>query len=146
MRFLVDSNILLRFTQTSSSQNRAVSNAPIKLKSSKETLHIVPKNLIEFWGVCTRPLTNNGLGLSVPETQTEIIGLKKLFTFLDDTPNIFRRWERLVFVHKVLGKNVHDARLVAAMLEHNITHLLTLNVKDFKRFDEITVVDPAEVT
>jgi len=46
----------------------------------------------------------------------------------------------------VLGKNVHDARLVAAMLEHNITHLLTLNVKDFKRFDEITVVDPAEVT
>lgn len=145
MTFLVDSNILLRFTQTSSPQNRAVSNALIRLKSSGEALHIVPQNLIEFWGVCTRPVVNNGLGLSVPETQTEIIGLKKLFTFLDDTPGIFRRWERLVFVHKVLGKNVHDARLVAAMLEHNITHLLTSNVKDFKRFDDIAVVDPADV-
>ncbi|HSK74585.1 MAG TPA: hypothetical protein VK892_22995 [Pyrinomonadaceae bacterium] len=35
------------------------------------------------------------------------------------------------------GKNVHDARLTAAMIKHKISHLLTFNVKDFKRFVEI---------
>ena len=64
---------------------------------------------------------------------------------MGDTLNIFRRWEQLVDRYNVSGKNVHDARLVAAMLEHDISHLLTFNGKDFKRFDEITVVDPASV-
>ncbi|MDP5018828.1 MAG: hypothetical protein NWQ43_16260 [Dolichospermum sp.] len=40
---------------------------------------------------------------------------------------------------------MHDARLAAAMVAHNITHLLTFNVDDFKRFSEIVVVDPRSV-
>jgi predicted nucleic acid-binding protein len=44
-----------------------------------------------------------------------------------------------------MGKQVHDTRLVAAMLTHNITHLLTFNVDDFKRFADIVVVDPRSV-
>lgn len=45
-----------------------------------------------------------------------------------------------------MGKKVHDARLVAAMITHQITHLLTFNIDDFKRFSEIVVVDPRSVT
>jgi hypothetical protein len=37
---------------------------------------------------------------------------------------------------------VHDARLVAAMHVHGVTHLLTLNVRDFARYPGITVVHP----
>jgi predicted nucleic acid-binding protein len=46
----------------------------------------------------------------------------------------------------VLGKNAHDTRLVAAMLVHGVTHLLTFNVTDFSRFPGLTVLDPATVT
>ena len=41
---------------------------------------------------------------------------------------------------------VHDARLVAAMIVHGIPNLLTFNLPDFKRFTEITVISPEEVS
>jgi predicted nucleic acid-binding protein len=44
--------------------------------------------------------------------------------------------------HEASGKASHDARLVAAMKVHGITHVLTFNVDDFKRY-EISVLHPA---
>jgi hypothetical protein len=38
------------------------------------------------------------------------------------------------------GVQVHDTRLVAAMLVHGVRHIFTLNVADFSRYGEITVV------
>jgi len=38
-----------------------------------------------------------------------------------------------------------DTRLVALMVAHGITHLLTLNPTDFARYSEITAVTPQEI-
>jgi hypothetical protein len=54
-------------------------------------------------------------------------------------------WQRLVLEHDVRGIEVHNARLVAAMKMHGITHLLTLNFCDFLRYAHITVVHPLSV-
>jgi predicted nucleic acid-binding protein len=45
---------------------------------------------------------------------------------------------------RVSGVQVHDARLVAAMKTHGVTHILTFNVVDFQRYadEEIIAVDP----
>lgn len=41
------------------------------------------------------------------------------------------------------GKQVHDANLVATMLVHGVTRLLTFNAADFRRFGTlIEVVAP----
>ena len=53
---------------------------------------------------------------------------------------------RLVVAYSVVGVKVHDARLVAAMLVHGVTHLLTLNTNDFTRYSSITAVHPRTVT
>ena len=49
----------------------------------------------------------------------------------------------------VIGKQVHDARLVAVCHVHGVTHLLTFNVTHFTRLagfgPGLTVVDPAAV-
>jgi predicted nucleic acid-binding protein len=37
----------------------------------------------------------------------------------------------------------HDARLVAAMLRHGVTHLLTYSLTDFRRFATIQLIDPS---
>jgi hypothetical protein len=47
--------------------------------------------------------------------------------------------------YQVSGKQAHDARLVGAMLVHKLTHLLTFNDGDFKRFTDITVVNPQTI-
>jgi hypothetical protein len=44
-----------------------------------------------------------------------------------------------------LGKNAHDARLVAAMRVHGLTHLLTFNAQDFRRYPGINVVTPGDL-
>ncbi|WP_414585776.1 hypothetical protein [Scytonema sp. PCC 10023] len=68
-----------------------------------------------------------------------------LFGLFPDTPVILTVWENLVTKYQVMGKQAHDRRLVAAMISHEMTHLLTFNTVDFKRFSEITAVDPRTI-
>jgi predicted nucleic acid-binding protein len=83
--------------------------------------------------------------MDLTKVQTELARLKNDLTFLPDVPAIYLEWEGLVINHAVIGKNAHDTRIVAAMNIHGITHLLTFNGDDFKRFQGITVVAPDEV-
>jgi predicted nucleic acid-binding protein len=41
--------------------------------------------------------------------------------------------------------NVHDARLVAVCLVHGLTHIVTFNDRDFRRYKEIHVIHPDKV-
>lgn len=145
MPYLVDTNVLLRSVDLSHPMNQDAANAISTLRSRGEKLHIVPQNLIEFWNVYTRPTERNGLGRSVAETQAEVNRLKALFPLLLDSEAIYKEWESLVFTYKIQGVNVHDARLVAAMLVHGLTHILTFNISDFARYSEITAVNPSTV-
>ena len=62
-----------------------------------------------------------------------------------ETPAIYPLWRSLVDAHDVIGRQVFDARLVAVMQAHGLTHLLTLNPAHFRRFPGLTVVDPHDV-
>jgi predicted nucleic acid-binding protein len=146
MSYLVDTNVLVRLVQPRNPQQTEADRALRLLQRQTESLGIIPQNLIEFWAVATRPAVNNGLNLTVDESAQQINKLKGLFAVLPDTPDIFSEWERIVIEYRVSGKQAHDARLVAAMLVHNLTHLLTFNDGDFKRFNEITVVNPRSLT
>ncbi len=74
-----------------------------------------------------------------------LIAQRANFVVLPDTADILPEWEQLVVEHEVLGKQVYDARLVAAMRVHKLTHLLTFNTADFKRFTNITAVNPQSI-
>lgn len=146
MSYLVDTNLLLRLAQPKNPHQREAVRSLRALRRQKESLAIIPQNLIEFWAVATRPSANNGLGLTVDETAKLIGKLKNLFTVLPDNSDIFPEWEQIVVRHQVSGKQAHDARFVAAMLVHGVTNLLTFNTDDFKRYSEITVVNPQNVS
>lgn len=107
-------------------------------------LFITSQNLVEFWRSATRPVERNGLGLTVPEAEAELQRLETLFPALPDVPEIYPEWKRLLLEYGVMGVNVHDARLVAVMRVHSLTHILTFNTGDFIRYSgEITPVHPA---
>jgi predicted nucleic acid-binding protein len=145
MRTLLDTNVVSRLTPSPHAINQVAVGAVAALTQHGDEIVIVPQNLYEFWVVATRPLAQNGQGLSPSQVQAEVTRLKSLFTLLDDTPAIYPQWEHLVTQHQVLGKNAHDARLVAAMLVHGITRLLTFNPGDFQRFTGISVLTPHQV-
>jgi predicted nucleic acid-binding protein len=84
--------------------------------------------------------------MSPAEAQSELDTLLPPFKLLRDERIIFEIWKRLVLDHEVTGKRAHDARLVAGMLRHGISHLLTFNAPDFARYSEITTLEPQHAT
>jgi predicted nucleic acid-binding protein len=137
MRFLLDTNILLRLIDRRAQQHSGAVDAVKRLESAGHELHVVPQVLYEFWVVATRPADQNGFGMSTKAAYNDLVLLQQLFSLLRDERAIFERWQDLVSQHDVKGKGAHDARLVAAMQRHGITHLLTFNDKDFERFTGI---------
>ena len=130
---LVDTNPLLRTLQSLHPQREIARNAIKALTARGHRLHIVPQNLMELWVVATRSIAQNGLGLSIPEAISELMRLKSMFPLLPDTPAIYPVWENLVIQYQVSGKPAHDCRLVAAMLVHGLTAILTFDKTGFSR-------------
>lgn len=146
IRYLLDTNVLLRWSQLSSPQRPAARNAIHTLHRRGETLCITPQNVIEFWSVSTRPATaRGGFGLSPEQARHKVARLLHLFTLLSDTDDVFDEWQRIVATNRITGANVHDARLAAVMRVHAVTHILTFDTGDFARYPGVTVVDPATV-
>jgi len=142
---LMDSNILLRGAQPSHPMHQAAIDAQTELKKRGEQPCLVAQNIIEFRAVATRPATVNGLGMNQSTADAEIARFKVLYPLFLDTPTILTEWERLVGLHGSEGKQNHDARLVAAMIVHGISSILTFNKSDFVRYTEIAVLTPQDV-
>jgi predicted nucleic acid-binding protein len=149
MAFLLDTSILVRLANTSDVQHAAAVQAVLELHRRGEVLNITPQVLIEFRNVATRPKSANGAGLSIVDAEAHAGSFEARFPLLGDTPTIFTAWKAIVGALGIIGKQVHDARLVAACHVHAVTHLLTFNVAHLVRMATvapgIAVVDPATV-
>jgi predicted nucleic acid-binding protein len=146
MPYCADTNILLRWTEPGTEPCEQARAAVKAIRANGDVVYIMSQNLVEFWSVATRPKEVNGLGLTIEQADGEASKLEALFPLLPDTAAIHTEWRRLVVASKTTGVRAHDARLAAAMRVHGITHMLTFNVDDFKLFDHVTAVRPADVS
>jgi predicted nucleic acid-binding protein len=142
---LADTSILLRALQVRHPQHEIAIRAFEILAERGRELHIVPQNLFELWVVATRPIQQNGLGLSTAATLEEVARLKNMLPLLPDTPAIYPAWEQLVVQYGVIGKPAHDARLVAAIQVHGLSGILTFDKTGFSRYAHIEVVHPYDL-
>lgn len=145
MSHLADTNLLLRGADAGHPMQSLALQALAGLVQRGEAVYITPQNLFEFWVVATRPTERNGLGLTAIEAEEELAELEARFALLPDTPGVYREWRRLVREFEVVGVRAHDTRLVASALTHGVSHILTFNVPDFRRYVEITLVHPQDV-
>jgi predicted nucleic acid-binding protein len=143
--YLLDTNLLLRAYQPADSTHLQALRVVRRLISNGEQVYITAQNLVEFWAVATRPVAVNGFGWDTKQVATQVQQIRYQFTLLQDSPYILGHWLQLVASRSVIGKRVHDARLVAVMLAYDITHLLTFNTQDFKSFTGIVLVHPDDV-
>jgi predicted nucleic acid-binding protein len=144
MSVLVDTNVLLRAAQPESLDHVTAKAALVALRKQGTELCIVPQVIYEYWAVATRPKEANGLGMTVAEAENSVKQLPEDFSLRLDERGIFGHWQLLVTKHQVKSKNAHDARLVAAMLRHGLTRVLTFNGADFSRYAGIEVISPAD--
>ena len=149
MAYLVDTSILGRLANTADVDYSVAVSAVLELHRRGESLHLAPQNLIEFRNIATRPVGVNGLGLSAVATEAHSARFEKVFPLVLESPNIYPAWKALVQSAVVIGKQVHDARLVAICQVCGLTHLLTFNTSHFIRLcafaPGLFVVDPKTV-
>jgi predicted nucleic acid-binding protein len=124
--FLLDTSILVRLANATDVQQPVATRAVLELHRRGEVLHVTPQVLIEFRNVATRPKSAIGAGLPVADAETHAGIFEAQFPLLTETPDIYPTWKTLVEALGVIGKQVHDARLVAVCHVHAVTHLLTL--------------------
>ena len=144
-RYLVDTNVLVRLLDFSAADHLVAENAINQLLEQNDVICVTKQNLIEFWSVATRPANVNGLDWDTPKTKQQIEQLLLRFQFLNDPSDVLPHWLALVARHDIKGRRTHDARLVAVMLSHGVTHLLTFNTGDFASFTNISLVHPSDL-
>jgi len=149
MAYLIDTTILGRLANVRDAQHTVAAHAVLELHRRGELLHVTPQVLIEFRNMATRPVAVNGLGLSTVDTEALAATFEARFSLLADTPDIYPAWKALLGALGVIGKQVHDARLVAVCHVHAVSHVLTFNVVHFTRLaglaPGVVVVDPVSV-
>lgn len=145
MSVLVDTNVLLRWIQINHEASSIAGNAVATLLARPERVYYTPQNIVELWNVATRPAEKNGLGLTRDEAAAEVDRFENQLELLPDSPEIYVAWRYLIAKHGVVGTKVHDARLAAVALAYRVTHMLTFNTADFRRFDHIALIRPADV-
>ena len=149
MAYLVDTSIFGRLANTSDPQHGVAENAVLALKRRGQSLYASPQNMIEFRSIATRPIAVNGLGISASDVEAAIADFEKAFPLLPDIPAIYPAWKTLVQAAGVLGKQVHDARLIAICQVYTVSHILTFNIPHFVRLTgfapSVAAVHPAEI-
>lgn len=142
MRVLLDTNILARIAHKNHPHTPVASAALSRLWNEGHEVRVVPQVLYEYWSVATRPAEENGLGISLQVADTDVSDFMRIFSVLRDERGILDRWQEIVRDIGIGGKQAHDARLIAAMRRHGLTHLLTFNVSDFRRYTDVELLDP----
>jgi predicted nucleic acid-binding protein len=148
MSYLLDTGVLLRLINKQDALHLDVTSAVAALADRGEKFFATTQNVAELWNVSTRPVELNGLGLLVTDVLRCVeLEVETTCVILREHLRHFVEFKRLGATYQIQGEQVHDARLVAAMLTWSLDAILTLNAQHFRRYEPegIRVVTPQEV-
>jgi predicted nucleic acid-binding protein len=134
-RVMLDTNILLAATDSARTGH---DNAMLVLNdwpAKGTSLHVSVQVLREYLVAATRPVESNGLGMSLRDAIANVRSFRDRSTLLPDSGQVTDRLLRLLEEVACGGKRIHDANIVATMLAHNVSTVLTANLKDFLSFE-----------
>jgi predicted nucleic acid-binding protein len=95
---LLDTNIVIHGNQPGSPHYNTITQRLIEFAENAEDLIICPQVLYELYVVATRPIAQNGLGISSDEASAKIENLIDTYTFINDPDNLFSTWHICITV------------------------------------------------
>ena len=135
----VDTNVLLYASRPKANEHARSQAALSRMRQDGTPLWLSRQVFREYLAVATRPQAS-GPALPMAAAVADVHGFHAAFNVAEDGASVFDRLLQLLAAHPGGGKQVHDANLVATMLEHRIRRLLTFNAADFRRFGSLIEV------
>ena len=130
----VDTNLLIYSTRPSSAFHSRATAALAGAARLESRLAISRQVIREYLAVVTRP-GGGSEPISMADALADVERFAAAFEVLEDGPEVGLRLVGLCRSVALAGRQVHDANIVATMLAHGETRLLTANRSDFQRFE-----------
>jgi predicted nucleic acid-binding protein len=141
---LVDTNVLLSATAPLRPLHRAALTVLNEWPNRGVVLAASSQVLREYLVVATRPVEVNGLDLGPTDALANVEAFRGRMRLLVEGESVWDRLRGLIASYGSLGKQIHDANVVATALASGVTKLVTANTADFARFaSEIEIIDLA---
>jgi len=137
----VDTNVLVYATRPSAAEHAAALAALGRLEGEGSALWVSHQVLREYLAVVTRAQVS-APALPMTTAITDVRNFRTAFDVAEERASVLDRLLDLLAAHRGGGRQVHDANVVATMLEHGIRRLLTFNSADFQRFAQIIDIEP----
>jgi predicted nucleic acid-binding protein len=129
----VDTNVLVYSTRPFSAHHTAAVAALARVAAVGVTLWISPQILREYLAAVTRPQAT-APGLPMQTAIDDVRRFRTAFRVAEERASAFDRLIEILSAHRVAGRQIHDANIVATMLDCGVRRLLTFNAADFQRF------------
>ena len=134
-RVMLDTNVLLAATDEGRAEHHGALTIMNEWAAGDTTLCTSGQILREYFAVATRPTEHNGLGLKPADAVSNVRAIRERTAFLAEDARVADRLQGLLADVACKGKRVHDANVVATMLVHGVSTVVTMNVADFARFE-----------
>ena len=138
---IIDTNILIYSINSDSPKHK---QAQKFLKDNKEELEISHQNVIEAIRVLTHKSFSTPMTLKY--AIKAVLSIAKSSTMISPNQSTYYLAIELIETYKLTGNRIFDAYLAATALSNRITTIATDNVKDFKIFPQIHVINPFKET
>ncbi len=89
MDILADTNIILRRIHRAHPQHRQARDAITRFSQEGNRVCVTSQNLIELWTVSTRPVENNGLGLTPVQADRVVARIESSVFRLPDSDDVY---------------------------------------------------------
>ena len=134
---IIDTNILIYSINSDSPKHK---QAQKFLKDNEEELEISHQNVLE----AIRVLTHKSFStpMTVKYAIKAVLSIAKSSTIISPNQSTYYLAVELIRTYKLTGNRIFDAYLAATALSNRITTIATDNVKDFKIFPQIHVINP----
>ena len=132
----MDTNVLVYASRTAAAMHSQATSALHRLEGEGVELCVGRQVLREYLVRVTRPDASTVL-LDLSDAAADTRHLAEVYTVLEDGPAATEHLLRLVCQFPTRGKRVHDTSVIATMLAHGVTRLLTFNQSDFVRFGSV---------
>ena len=137
----IDTNVLVKSRIPGAPDHNAARASLERAFRDPEPLRISRQVIREYLAVVTRPQTWT-VAITREDALDDVSRLIGSFEILEDGPLVTESLVGLCRDIPAGGRQIHDANIVATMLAHGESRLLTFNVSDFRRYgDRIELVD-----
>ena len=132
----VDTNVLIYASRPKAVEHASSQAVLSRMRQEGSPLWLSQQVLREYLAASTRPQPS-GPALPMAAAIADARRFRATFNVAEDRPDVLDRLLQLLAAHPGGGKQVHDANLVATMIAHGVTRLLTYNHIDFRRFSTL---------